>query len=66
MDLPNKEVGTDFDPDVELAWLQEAERRWQEIESGAVTTIPSEVVKTNFRSTDPKTLAEKRPLDECS
>lgn len=28
------------EPDVEQAWAQEAERRWKEIESGAVQTIP--------------------------
>ena len=38
------------DPDVEEAWAQEAERRWKEIESGAVGTIPwSEVRAKLFR-----------------
>jgi putative addiction module component (TIGR02574 family) len=36
------------DPDVESAWAAEAERRWQEIESGAVETIPWEEVKTKL------------------
>jgi putative addiction module component (TIGR02574 family) len=33
------------DPDVEKAWAAEIERRWQEIESGKVKTIPWEEVK---------------------
>ncbi|MDQ1637087.1 MAG: hypothetical protein QOF62_426 [Pyrinomonadaceae bacterium] len=33
------------DPDVEKAWAVEIERRWQEIESGKVKTIPWEEVK---------------------
>jgi len=33
------------DPEVEAAWAAEAERRWREIESGAVKTIPWEEVK---------------------
>ena len=33
------------DPDAEKLWLKVAERRWQEIESGAVKTIPWEEVK---------------------
>jgi putative addiction module component (TIGR02574 family) len=33
------------DPEVETAWAAEAERRWREIESGAVKTIPWEDVK---------------------
>jgi putative addiction module component (TIGR02574 family) len=33
------------DPDVEEAWAAEAERRWKEIESGAVQTIPWEEVR---------------------
>ena len=33
------------DPDVEEAWAAEAERRWKEIESGAVRTIPWEEVR---------------------
>jgi putative addiction module component (TIGR02574 family) len=36
------------DPDVESAWAAEAERRWQEIESGAVQTIPWEEVKAKL------------------
>lgn len=38
------------DSDVEEAWAEEAERRWREIESGAVETIPwSEVRAKLFR-----------------
>jgi putative addiction module component (TIGR02574 family) len=33
------------DPDVEKAWAAEVERRWQEIKSGKVKTIPWEEVK---------------------
>jgi len=33
------------DPDVEKAWAAEIERRWQEIKSGKVKTIPWEEVK---------------------
>lgn len=36
------------DPDVEAAWAAEAERRWQEIESGAVRTIPGEEVQAKL------------------
>ena len=36
------------DADVEAAWAAEAERRWQEIESGTVKTIPWEEVRTNL------------------
>jgi putative addiction module component (TIGR02574 family) len=36
------------DSDVEAAWAVEAERRWQEIESGAVTTIPWEEVRAKL------------------
>ena len=32
------------DADVESAWAEEAERRWQEIESGTVQTIPWEQI----------------------
>jgi len=36
------------DPDVESAWAAEAQRRWQEIESGTVVTIPWEEVKAKI------------------
>ena len=36
------------DADVEAAWAVEAERRWQEIESGKVKTIPWEEVRANL------------------
>ena len=38
------------DPDVEKAWAAEIERRWQEIESGKVKTIPWEEVKARLLS----------------
>jgi putative addiction module component (TIGR02574 family) len=34
--------------DVEEAWAVEAERRWREIESGEVDTIPWEVVRAKL------------------
>lgn len=40
------------DPDVERAWAEEAERRWREIESGEVQTIPWEDVKARLLSGD--------------
>jgi putative addiction module component (TIGR02574 family) len=40
------------DPDVERAWAEEAERRWREIESGEVKTIPWEEVKAKLLSGD--------------
>jgi putative addiction module component (TIGR02574 family) len=36
------------DIDLEAAWAAEAERRWQEIESGAVKTIPWEEVRADL------------------
>jgi len=36
------------DPEVEEAWAIEAERRWREIESGAVQTIPWEEVRAKL------------------
>ncbi len=36
------------EPDVEEAWAQEAERRWHEIEAGAVRTIPWEEVRAKL------------------
>lgn len=39
---------TETDADVEAAWAAEAERRWQEIESGQVKTIPWEEVKAKL------------------
>ena len=38
------------DPDVESAWAAEAERRWQEIESGAVETIPWKEVNAKLQA----------------
>jgi len=36
------------DPDVESAWAAETERRWKEIESGSVKTVPWEEVKAHL------------------
>jgi putative addiction module component (TIGR02574 family) len=36
------------DSDVEELWAAEAERRWREIESGAVATIPWEEVRAKL------------------
>lgn len=36
------------EPDVEELWADEAERRWREIEAGAVTTIPWEEVRAKL------------------
>ena len=36
------------DQDVEQSWLQEAERRWAEIERGDVETIPWEEVRARL------------------
>ena len=36
------------DPDVEELWAKEAERRWREIETGAVDTIPWEQVRARL------------------
>jgi putative addiction module component (TIGR02574 family) len=36
------------DPEVEEAWAIEAERRWREIESRAVRTIPWEEVRAKL------------------
>jgi putative addiction module component (TIGR02574 family) len=38
------------EPDVEAAWADEAERRFDELESGAVEAIPSEQVFEEARS----------------
>jgi putative addiction module component (TIGR02574 family) len=36
------------DSDVEEAWAREAERRWREIQDGAVRTIPWEQVRAKL------------------
>ena len=35
-------------PEVEELWAEEAERRWREIESGTVATIPWEEVRAKL------------------
>ncbi len=41
-------LGGPEDPDVESGWAAETERRWKEIESGAVETVPWEEVKAHL------------------
>lgn len=36
------------DPEIEEEWAAEAERRWREIESGSVQTIPWEEVRAKL------------------
>lgn len=43
-------LGDPEEPDVEAAWAEEAERRYEEIKSGAVEAIPSERVFEEARS----------------
>ena len=53
--IESLEATDDVDLDVEAAWAAEAERRWHEIESGAVKTIPWEEVRAKlFRGECPK------------
>jgi len=46
--IESLEPSEETDPEVEAAWAAEAERRWQEIESGQVKTIPWEEVRANL------------------
>jgi putative addiction module component (TIGR02574 family) len=45
-----------IDPDIEDAWIVEAEKRWQEIEQGKVECIPVEEVMNRVRSSLRKTI----------
>jgi hypothetical protein len=45
------EAALDIDPDIEAAWIREAERRWQEIREGKVVCIPAEEVFRRIRAT---------------
>jgi putative addiction module component (TIGR02574 family) len=47
--LKSLEDQTAVDPDIEAAWSVEAERRWKEIQSGAITTIPWDEVKAKLQ-----------------
>ncbi|MDI6793757.1 MAG: addiction module protein [bacterium] len=38
------------DPEIEKAWLDEAERRWREIEQGRVQCMPAEEVMKKARA----------------
>ena len=44
-------LDAESDPDAEMLWLQEAERRLDELESGKVAGIPTEEVFRRARST---------------
>lgn len=44
-----------IDPDIEDAWIVEAEKRWQEIEQGKVKCIPVEELIRKARSNLKKT-----------
>ena len=46
--LKSLELEEEVDSDVEAAWAEEAERRWHEIESGGVKTIPWKDVKARL------------------
>ena len=46
--IESLETAEETQPEVEAAWAAEAERRWQEIESGQVKTIPWEEVRANL------------------
>jgi len=37
------------DPEIEKAWVEESKKRWEEIESGKVKTIPGHVVRAEVR-----------------
>jgi putative addiction module component (TIGR02574 family) len=45
-----EELDGPADPDVERAWLAEAQRRSQELDSGVVETIPAEEVFVKARA----------------
>jgi putative addiction module component (TIGR02574 family) len=47
--LKSLEEGGPIDPDIEEAWSLETERRWNEIESGTVKTIPWDEVKAKLQ-----------------
>jgi len=40
----------DADPEIQKAWVQEAERRDAEVDSGAVSLVPGEQVLSRLRS----------------
>ncbi|HEY5405292.1 MAG TPA: addiction module protein [Pyrinomonadaceae bacterium] len=46
--IKSLEEDEDHDLDIEAAWAAEAERRWSEIESGAVKTIPWQEVRARL------------------
>ena len=42
-------LDSSHDPELEKAWLEEAERRWEELESGRVKPIPEAQVMRDAR-----------------
>jgi hypothetical protein len=52
---------TDEEAEVEQAWLEEADRRWQEIESGQVTCESAEVALPRARES-----LTAAPGDHCA
>jgi putative addiction module component (TIGR02574 family) len=46
--IESLENGQQLDPDVEASWAAEAERRWNEIKSGEVKTVPWEEVRSKL------------------
>jgi hypothetical protein len=50
-----KNLGGPADPDVERAWLAEAQRRSQELDSGVVEPIPAEEIFAKARTESNKT-----------
>ena len=43
-------VSLDADPEIQRAWMQEAQRRDSEIESGAVASVPGEEALARIRA----------------
>ncbi len=43
-------VSLDSDPEIEEAWVREADRREAELESGSVTVVPGEEAMMHLRS----------------
>ena len=43
-------LDSNIDPDVDAAWQQEVARRWDEVRSGKVTTVPWDQVQREART----------------
>ena len=39
-----------IDPEIEKSWMDEADRRWQDIESAKVKTVPGHIVRDEARN----------------